>query len=280
MECPAWRSGSNGQDSTPIIACNAPKSNSGRFRGKALEGSRAGIKPRFPAIVIHLKRHPSYREATNLASGWSRTSLWRPRPGGRGIQLSKFLAGFLAIYLVATALYFLGAWDQASHFNLEPPLVADSLQRCDFNQTVVENRCSAQIGKRVAAGQLIGILVIPREFLPPNGQRHDDARSRPIRNAGPQLQTAAIIEYSDVLPIGDTAGSRVVGMQIKPGLSFRSPQACDVHKAAVEKVARGRRYHRQRKPACEVAAGVLVGCDVIGQRVQTQGARRCRKEFH
>src|SRR5450755_3235758 len=180
MECPAWRSGSNGQDSTPIIACNAPKSNSGRFRGKALEGSRAGIKPRFPAIVIHLKRHPSYREATNLESGWSGTSL----------------------------------------------------------------------------------------------------RSRPIRNAGPQLQTAAIIEYSDVLPIGDTAGSRVVGMQIKPGLSFRSPQACDVHKAAVEKVARGRRYHRQRKPACEVAAGVLVGCDVIGQRVQTQGARRCRKEFH
>jgi uncharacterized integral membrane protein (TIGR00698 family) len=44
-----------------------------------------------------------------------------------GIQLSKFLAGFLAIYLVATALYFLGVWDQASHYNLEPPLVALAL---------------------------------------------------------------------------------------------------------------------------------------------------------
>src|SRR5208282_2897532 len=35
--------------------------------------------------------------------------------------------GFLAIYLVATALYFLGVWDQASHYNLEPPLVALAL---------------------------------------------------------------------------------------------------------------------------------------------------------
>lgn len=46
---------------------------------------------------------------------------------GLGIQLSKFLAGFLAIYVVATALYFLGLWDQASHYNLEPPLVALAL---------------------------------------------------------------------------------------------------------------------------------------------------------
>ena len=44
-----------------------------------------------------------------------------------GIQLSKFLAGFLTIYLVTTALYFLGVWDQASHYNLEPPLVALAL---------------------------------------------------------------------------------------------------------------------------------------------------------
>jgi uncharacterized integral membrane protein (TIGR00698 family) len=41
-----------------------------------------------------------------------------------GIKLSRFLPAFLAIYVVAAALYFLGQWDQAAHYNLEPPLVA------------------------------------------------------------------------------------------------------------------------------------------------------------
>jgi uncharacterized membrane protein YadS len=41
-----------------------------------------------------------------------------------GIELSAFLPAFLAIFAVTTALYFLGLWDQASHYNLEPPLVA------------------------------------------------------------------------------------------------------------------------------------------------------------
>src|SRR6202789_4044777 len=41
-----------------------------------------------------------------------------------GIKLSRFLPAFLTIYVVAAALYFLGQWDQAAHYNLEPPLVA------------------------------------------------------------------------------------------------------------------------------------------------------------
>jgi uncharacterized integral membrane protein (TIGR00698 family) len=41
-----------------------------------------------------------------------------------GIKLSKFLPSLLAIYVAAVALYFLGLWDRASHYNLEPPLVA------------------------------------------------------------------------------------------------------------------------------------------------------------
>ena len=41
-----------------------------------------------------------------------------------GIKLSRFLPAFLTIYVVAGALYFLGQWDQAAHYNLEPPLVA------------------------------------------------------------------------------------------------------------------------------------------------------------
>ena len=44
-----------------------------------------------------------------------------------GIKLSRFLPAFLALYLAAGAIYFLGLWDQAAHYNLEPPLVALAL---------------------------------------------------------------------------------------------------------------------------------------------------------
>jgi len=41
-----------------------------------------------------------------------------------GIAISRFLPAFLAIFAVATLIYFLGLWDQSAHYNLEPPLVA------------------------------------------------------------------------------------------------------------------------------------------------------------
>jgi uncharacterized integral membrane protein (TIGR00698 family) len=41
-----------------------------------------------------------------------------------GIKITRFLPAFLVIYLAAGAIYFLGLWDQAAHYNLEPPLVA------------------------------------------------------------------------------------------------------------------------------------------------------------
>ena len=41
-----------------------------------------------------------------------------------GIKLSRFLPAFLALYAAAAAIYFLGLWDMAAHYNLEPPLVA------------------------------------------------------------------------------------------------------------------------------------------------------------
>ncbi|MDB6082539.1 MAG: putative sulfate exporter family transporter [Gammaproteobacteria bacterium] len=44
-----------------------------------------------------------------------------------GVTLSAFVPAFLVIYITAAALYFLGSWDQASHYNLEPPLVALAL---------------------------------------------------------------------------------------------------------------------------------------------------------
>jgi uncharacterized membrane protein YadS len=41
-----------------------------------------------------------------------------------GIGITRFLPAFLLVYLAAGVLYFLGQWDQAAHYNLEPPLVA------------------------------------------------------------------------------------------------------------------------------------------------------------
>jgi uncharacterized integral membrane protein (TIGR00698 family) len=41
-----------------------------------------------------------------------------------GIKISRFLPAFFLVYTAAASIYFLGLWDQAAHYNLEPPLVA------------------------------------------------------------------------------------------------------------------------------------------------------------
>ncbi|HEY1725317.1 MAG TPA: putative sulfate exporter family transporter [Steroidobacteraceae bacterium] len=41
-----------------------------------------------------------------------------------GYRLSRFLPAFALLYIVSLGLYVLGQWDQAAHYNLEPPLVA------------------------------------------------------------------------------------------------------------------------------------------------------------
>src|SRR5271168_5091465 len=41
-----------------------------------------------------------------------------------GIEISQFLPAFLVVFLATAGIYFLGLWDQAAHYNLEPPLVA------------------------------------------------------------------------------------------------------------------------------------------------------------
>ena len=41
-----------------------------------------------------------------------------------GFKLTRFVPAFLVLYVAAGAIYFLGLWDQAAHYNLEPPLVA------------------------------------------------------------------------------------------------------------------------------------------------------------
>lgn len=44
-----------------------------------------------------------------------------------GIPLGQFLPAFLVVYTVSLAIFFLGEWDRAHHYNLEPPLVALAL---------------------------------------------------------------------------------------------------------------------------------------------------------
>jgi uncharacterized integral membrane protein (TIGR00698 family) len=41
-----------------------------------------------------------------------------------GFKLSEFLPSFAFIYLFSIIIFMIGAWDQAHHYNLEPPLVA------------------------------------------------------------------------------------------------------------------------------------------------------------
>jgi uncharacterized membrane protein YadS len=41
-----------------------------------------------------------------------------------GIKITRFLPAFLLVYIAAGSIYFLGLWDQAARYNLEPPLVA------------------------------------------------------------------------------------------------------------------------------------------------------------
>jgi len=41
-----------------------------------------------------------------------------------GLRIGQFAASFAVLFIVATLIYTLGAWDQSSRYNLEPPLVA------------------------------------------------------------------------------------------------------------------------------------------------------------
>ena len=41
-----------------------------------------------------------------------------------GYKLSEFYPAFVFIYVVSIVIFIIGAWDQAHHYNLEPPLVA------------------------------------------------------------------------------------------------------------------------------------------------------------
>ena len=41
-----------------------------------------------------------------------------------GLRLAEFVPAFAIVFVISALIYTLGAWDQASRYNLEPPLVA------------------------------------------------------------------------------------------------------------------------------------------------------------
>ena len=75
-----------------------------------------------------------------------------------GYQLSRFLPTFALLFLASIGLYVLGQWDQAAHYNLEPPLVALVLGLLIAN-TVGVPRC-ADAGLRVELYIKTGIVLL------------------------------------------------------------------------------------------------------------------------
>lgn len=59
-----------------------------------------------------------------LALGLLWTVLFGVSAAALGLKFSKFLLAFVPLFVVAAAIYGLGLWAQAAHYNLEPPLVA------------------------------------------------------------------------------------------------------------------------------------------------------------
>ena len=67
------------------------------------------------------------------SGGWPGTSLynlgsrWTNQDGATtalGFKPKTFIPSFILLYALSVAIFALGAWDQASTYNLEPPLVA------------------------------------------------------------------------------------------------------------------------------------------------------------
>jgi uncharacterized membrane protein YadS len=52
------------------------------------------------------------------------TAVFGGAAAAMGIGAARFLRAFVPVFLASAAVYFLGLWDQAAHYNLEPPLVA------------------------------------------------------------------------------------------------------------------------------------------------------------
>jgi uncharacterized membrane protein YadS len=75
-----------------------------------------------------------------------------------GYRLSRFLPSFALLFVASLGLYLLGQWDQAAHYNLEPPLVALVLGLVIANTVGVPQW--AQAGLRVELYIKTGIVLL------------------------------------------------------------------------------------------------------------------------
>jgi uncharacterized membrane protein YadS len=75
-----------------------------------------------------------------------------------GFRLADFLVAFTAVFTVSLVLYFLGQWDQAARYNLEPPLVALALGLLLSNTVGVPQWAGA--GLRVEFYVKVGIVLL------------------------------------------------------------------------------------------------------------------------
>ena len=75
-----------------------------------------------------------------------------------GLGAVKFWRAFVPVFLVTAAIYFLGLWDQAAHYNLEPPLVALALGLLFSNSFGIPRWLDA--GLRVELYIKVGIVLL------------------------------------------------------------------------------------------------------------------------
>ena len=79
------------------------------------------------SLIVEASPWPSWKKLACLVL----FALWAVLLGigtsAIGFRFSRFLPAFALVFVVSLVLYFIGQWDQASHYNLEPPLVALAL---------------------------------------------------------------------------------------------------------------------------------------------------------
>jgi len=108
----------------------------------------------WPEAIAQLRDHAAQYGALCVLLA----SLFGIGASALGFRLAHFLPAFLLVYAVSLALYFLGQWDQASRFNLEPPLVALGLGLLVSNSTGLPQWAAA--GLRVEFFIKTGIVLL------------------------------------------------------------------------------------------------------------------------
>ncbi len=75
-----------------------------------------------------------------------------------GLKLGEFVGAFVVVFAASTLIYFIGAWDQSSKYNFEPPLVALILGLLVSNLFGIPNRLRS--GLRVEFYIKTGIVLL------------------------------------------------------------------------------------------------------------------------